>query len=364
MTTSFTLRRTLAGALTAGLIAGGALVGTGTAHAAAGDQPDFFVFNGDGETISQIKAQEIAGKVFQKSDQLVISASKTDPLAAVKPEVAAGVTKAFRFVAPEGKAASRADWTASFAETVDPAAGLTTDNFTLEDRTGGAALSAGKYEVGIAFAAGDNTLVGEPLFRTLDVAADGSYTIVGAGDDELTPVISAKPSITAAKVAVGQKLTAKTSGWGPVGVKLAFQWLSNSTAIPGATAGSYTLKAADAGKRISVRVTGSLSGAEPKSETSNQTVSVAKGALAAPKPKVAGTYKVKKTLKAKAGAWGPKGVKLKYQWLRNGKKIKGATKTSYKLSRADRGKKVGVRVTGSLSGYTTTSTNSTAKKVK
>lgn len=78
----------------------------------------------------------------------------------------------------------------------------------------------------------------------------------------------------------------------------------------------------------------------------------------APTPKFSGTTKVDKTLSAKAGTWKPAKVTLKYQWLRNGKPIKGATKAKYKLVRADKGKRISVKVTGSKSGYSALSKTS------
>ena len=86
--------------------------------------------------------------------------------------------------------------------------------------------------------------------------------------------------------------------------------------------------------------------------------------LTAAKPVVTGSHKVGKTLRAKTGAWKPSAVKLSYQWLRNGTAIKGQTKSSYKLVKSDRRKKISVRVTGKLSGYTTVSRTSTARTVK
>ncbi|MFT4294159.1 MAG: hypothetical protein QM582_01970 [Micropruina sp.] len=85
----------------------------------------------------------------------------------------------------------------------------------------------------------------------------------------------------------------------------------------------------------------------------NWTVSVAtlKQFTATPTPKISGTAKVGKTLKAKPGTWKPSGVKLSYQWYRGSSKIAGATKSSYKLTGKDKGAKVKVMVTGSKSGY-------------
>lgn len=59
--------------------------------------------------------------------------------------------------------------------------------------------------------------------------------------------------------------------------------------------------------------------------------------------------KLPKKLKVGATLQVPKSVsgykKLKYQWLRNGKKIKKATKRSYKVTKADRGKKISCKIT-------------------
>jgi hypothetical protein len=84
-----------------------------------------------------------------------------------------------------------------------------------------------------------------------------------------------------------------------------------------------------------------------------------------PAPKITGTAKVGKTLKAKAGTWKPSKVKLSYQWYRGDKKIKKATKSTYKLTKSDKGKKIKVKVTGKKSGYkTVTKTSKATAKVK
>ncbi len=43
-------------------------------------------------------------------------------------------------------------------------------------------------------------------------------------------------------------------------------------------------------------------------------------------PRIEDTPTVGKKLTAKPGSWGPKGVKLSYQWYRAGKKIKATAK--------------------------------------
>ncbi|HMS36115.1 MAG TPA: CAP domain-containing protein [Arachnia sp.] len=82
-----------------------------------------------------------------------------------------------------------------------------------------------------------------------------------------------------------------------------------------------------------------------------------------PKPTISGTAKVGKKLTAKAGTWKPSGVKLTYQWYRGSSKIAGATKKTYTLTKADKGKTVKVKVTGKKTGYAAVSKFSATKKV-
>jgi hypothetical protein len=77
-----------------------------------------------------------------------------------------------------------------------------------------------------------------------------------------------------------------------------------------------------------------------KADTANKKA-VAKVAKAAKKAKVG----KKLTVSAKA----IKGFKATYQWYRNGKAIPKATKKTYKLTKADKGKKITLKVS-----YTTT----------
>ncbi len=58
-----------------------------------------------------------------------------------------------------------------------------------------------------------------------------------------------------------------------------------------------------------------------------------------------------KTLKIRSkGAWAPAPASYSYQWLRGGKKIKKATKTSYRLTKKDKGKRITLRVTARKPG--------------
>mgnify|MGYP000846091499 CR=1 FL=1 len=70
-------------------------------------------------------------------------------------------------------------------------------------------------------------------------------------------------------------------------------------------------------------------------------------------PTVTGKARVGRKLTAKPGTWSPVPQALSYRWYRNGKAIKGATQVSYKLKKADRGKRIKVKVTATKSGYVT-----------
>jgi hypothetical protein len=81
-----------------------------------------------------------------------------------------------------------------------------------------------------------------------------------------------------------------------------------------------------------------------------------------------GTRKVGKTMNVTATPWlagtyPTTRASMSFQWKRNGTAIKGATKRTYKLVKADKGKKLSVTATAKRYGYTTGSTTSAAKTI-
>lgn len=128
-----------------------------------------------------------------------------------------------------------------------------------------------------------------------------------------------------------------------------FQWLRNGQPIAGATAGFYTVKGEDFGKRLSAQVQIDMPGYLSRTDISEErTVGV--GTMTAGVVQIIGKAKVGATLSAISAPWVPK-AKTSYQWLRAGKPIKGATKAKYKLTAADKGKKISVKVTQTSLGY-------------
>lgn len=171
-----------------------------------------------------------------------------------------------------------------------------------------------------------------------------------------------KPTISGT-AKVGKKLTVKTGEWKPKPSSFAYQWYRGDTKIKGATKSSYTLASGDRGKAISVRVTAKKAGYASASKTSTATKKVASGSFTkASTPVICGTVKIGKKLTIKVGTWKPKPSSYAYQWYRDGTKIKGATKSSYTVAKADKGKRITVKVTGKKSGYTSVTKASKATK--
>ena len=81
------------------------------------------------------------------------------------------------------------------------------------------------------------------------------------------------------------------------------------------------------------------------------------------KPTISGTTKVGYVLGSKTGSWSPSPSKFKYQWLRNGIAISGATGPTYRLTKSDRGKTITLKVTATRSGYTSKSSVSAGKYI-
>lgn len=136
-------------------------------------------------------------------------------------------------------------------------------------------------------------------------------------------------------------------------LQFAVQWFRNGTAIPGAVNHWYPIKESDFGHRLAVRVTATRTGTTPVAAMSDPVVFLHSFKLTSA-PALLGKLKVGKVLRAVAPRSTPAGA-VSFQWLRNGRAIGGAAakKASYKLVRADRRKRIGVRITLRRLGYTT-----------
>ncbi|QMW66790.1 hypothetical protein H4N58_02135 [Mumia sp. ZJ1417] len=198
--------------------------------------------------------------------------------------------------------------------------------------------------------------IGADIACALDGAVPTIATVDVLPPAALAPATALKAT---GKAVVGQRIVASGGTTNPAS-SVAYQWLVNGKAA-GAGA-SYVVKPADLGKTVAVRSTATKVGYVTR--VSNVSVGkVAAGSFAV-KGKVAikGKAKVGKKLTAKPGK--AAGVKVSYQWLKNGKAIKGAKAKSLKLKKSFKGKKISVKVTYTKPGYKSVVQKSKAVKVK
>jgi purple acid phosphatase-like protein/calcineurin-like phosphoesterase family protein len=135
---------------------------------------------------------------------------------------------------------------------------------------------------------------------------------------------------------VGGTVTAAASAWTPP-ADLTYQWLRDGAPIGGATAPSYSPVAADAGRLLQVKVTGTAAGYRAASVVSApQTVAGAAATSAARVsiPTISGRAAVGTTVTAVLADRTQTGG-LTYQWLRDGEAIARATGSSYTPVPAD-----------------------------
>lgn len=179
--------------------------------------------------------------------------------------------------------------------------------------------------------------------------------------------VSAKSEFSVTAIAVtgsarvGKKLGTKGGKFSIAPSKKTYQWYADGKAVAGATGSTYKVAKVDAGKALTVKITGTLAG-YPNATATSAPIRVA--AANVKKPIVSGSKKVGKVLKAKKGTWLAPGHKFSYQWFRNGKAVKGATKSSYKLVKKDAGAKVLVKVTAKKSGFPKVTAGSKAAKIR
>ncbi|RJU02956.1 hypothetical protein D6T65_02275 [Arthrobacter frigidicola] len=194
--------------------------------------------------------------------------------------------------------------------------------------------------------------VGHQLSVIVTASAPG-YTPATATSEPTDPVsgllTAPVPVITGAAV-VGSKLVASPGAWAPAPVTLTYAWFENDAPIPGASSGTYIPSPADAGKRLTVRVTGQKPGYVTRTRTSEETAAVLP-VLVSPVPTITGAVIVGSKLTASPGTWGPAPVALTYAWYANGVRLTGATSASYTPTSGVLGKRITVQVTGSKTGY-------------
>lgn len=132
---------------------------------------------------------------------------------------------------------------------------------------------------------------------------------------------------------------------------VAFAWLRNGTAISGATASTYKTASADFQQDIKCRATGTNTSGSTPSTSAAVTIASGDALVNTTLPKATGTAAVWQTLSCSPGSWTPKAASYKYQWLRNGNAVQGATSKSFTVPTGYRGDKVACKVTAAKKGF-------------
>lgn len=196
--------------------------------------------------------------------------------------------------------------------------------------------------------------------------------VLDTGQADETRRATTAPSITGTP-AVGQKLTGDKGAWTLEPNKYAYKWLRNGTPISNATSTTYTPSTADAGAQISFRVTASGIGGPNVVDADSAPVSLTGAPVspsASPPPatsakpstpaltvsrnaKLSGAARVGQRITLTLPTFRQAGVRLSFRWYANGKRIQKQTKSSLKLTKALKGKRITAKITVTRAGYRT-----------
>ncbi len=145
---------------------------------------------------------------------------------------------------------------------------------------------------------------------------------------------------------VGSTLTLTESSWSPQPAKAITQWYADGAAVEGATGSTFTLTRAQLGASMSARVTGSSPGYLKARAAAPATAPVQAKQLTVVTPsRLTGSAVVGERLEVKPGSTRPTGASASYRWIRDGKRISGATHPVYTVRKGDLGHALSVEVT-------------------
>lgn len=209
-------------------------------------------------------------------------------------------------------------------------------------------------------------------------ATSTGTTTVFVPSTPLPPTNSVPPAVSGIPVQ-GNSLSATAGTWiGAAPITYAYEWqrcdasATTCSAIPGATAATYTLQAADVGSRVRVRVVATNAGGSTAAESAPTEVVAAPAAPVntVPPALVAGEDWPGSTWGVTTGTWtGTQPITYAYQWQRCDPDtlactdIVGATSAAYTLTAADVGWKVRARVTATNTGGSASAVSETSGEI-
>jgi len=289
------------------------------------------------------------------------------------PAPAAGVNDYIAFMAPKGSERTKSAWKSW--GTSFPLGGFGAllpsvfPSYLGNGEPAAVKAAGGTYSMGIAYMTNNDLTVAKAYYTTINVDAGvGTWTFV---NPVVPTTVATTTNLSADKTSltVGGSVTL-TATVTPSAAAGSVEFFDGSTSL-----GTSVVSTGKATKTTTVASVGSHSYKAtytPSSSSYDASTSpvvtvtgIAKKAFTKTnKPTISGTAKVGKKLTAKVKAWSPV-AKFTYQWYANGTAIQGATKSTWKLAKAQKGKKITVQVTGSRADYASVSLTSKATaKVK
>ena len=169
--------------------------------------------------------------------------------------------------------------------------------------------------------------LGGSLVALMAVAVALLVPTLGSARSQAAPVNKTEPQISGDAIQ-GETLTATTGTWRNNPTSFAFQWrrcppnggrfdASNCTTISGATTNSYTLRSADVGRTIRVRVTATnADGSATVASNATDVVASASAPKNTSSPTITGTPQEGKTLVGHRGTWSGNVTDYNDFWVR------------------------------------------------
>lgn len=227
--------------------------------------------------------------------------------------------------------------------------------------TDGARISA-SWVVGAKTVSLTDTVLITPEMRGQDIryVVSGSF---GASGSHVTStnagvVLSPGSPTVVGAPAVGSTLTLDPGDW-VTGTSLSYQWLADGAAIAGARGASFAPTAAQADRRLAVRVVGTMTGRTDQTATSPMTPRVMRVGTVS----ISGPHSYGSLLTAKPGSWSA-GTTFSYQWYVGDERVAGEDGRTFWTGESwIRDKAVRVEVTGSRAGYGSATVSATTKRI-
>jgi len=148
---------------------------------------------------------------------------------------------------------------------------------------------------------------------------------------------------------IGSVLTANPKGFKPVPASYTYAWYRNGTTLVG-TEATYTVQPADDAQRITVRIVAKADAILDSDVIVSAPVAIQKGEFSSGQVLISGLVEFNGTLTANPSGFDPGATSYRYNWYRDGTKLIG-TKSTYKVTAADVGAQISVRIIAKADGY-------------